>query len=72
MNTSVKGPPIEGYGLRDTDVAKFAGLNVWTVRRWRVEGRGPRFRRVGGSIRYSMADLLAWWDSLPAGGAGAR
>lgn len=34
-----------------------------TWRRWRVEGRGPRFRRLEGKVLYRVADLDTWIDS---------
>lgn len=31
-----------------------------TLERWRVEGRGPSFRKLGRRVVYSRDDLLAW------------
>jgi len=31
-----------------------------TLERWRAEGGGPRFLRIGRHIRYSQADILAF------------
>jgi hypothetical protein len=31
-----------------------------TLRRWRMEGRGPRWLKVGGRIRYRWADVERW------------
>jgi len=46
--------------LRETEVAKRLGLAPATLRKWRWEGRGPSFVRVGGAIRYDPADLRAF------------
>ncbi len=31
-----------------------------TLERMRVEGRGPRFVKIGRSVRYRQSDLLTW------------
>ena len=33
------------------------GLSVRTLERWRVEGRGPRYVRIGGRVMYDPRDL---------------
>jgi predicted DNA-binding transcriptional regulator AlpA len=55
--------------LTDRDAAVITGMKVSTLRKWRMFGRGPRFRRLGRSIRYSVADIRAWLDSRPMGGS---
>jgi hypothetical protein len=32
-------------------------LQIATLQRWRWAGRGPRFLKIGGAIRYDSADL---------------
>jgi predicted DNA-binding transcriptional regulator AlpA len=39
------------------------GLAVQTLARWRVEGGGPPFLKLGGSVRYDLSDLDAWLDA---------
>lgn len=41
----------------DKIAAAILGVQVQTVRRWRWAGTGPRYRRIGGSVRYLVADL---------------
>jgi hypothetical protein len=56
--------------LTDNEVAKYFGVSVASCRRWRLKGIGPKWRRVGeGSIRYAIADVEAYANSLPSGGA---
>lgn len=43
--------------------AAFLGVAVSTLARWRVEGRGPRWSKLGSSVRYDVADLHAWVDA---------
>ena len=31
-----------------------------TLERWRAQGRGPAWTTLGGSIRYRLADVLAY------------
>ena len=57
------------HNLNDVEVAEYLGVSVSSVRRWRLNGGGPRWVRVGGgSIRYPFADLEAYLASLPSGG----
>ncbi|MHB1045787.1 MAG: helix-turn-helix transcriptional regulator [Thermoanaerobaculia bacterium] len=41
-----------------------------TLSKWRLEGRGPKFRRRGhptrGRVVYLREDVLAWLQGLPA------
>jgi len=40
--------------------ALLGGLSVRTLERWRLEGCGPRFVRVGRRVMYRPADLGAF------------
>ena len=46
--------------LTDKDVASMLNLSVSTVRKWRLIGSGPRYVKLGGSVRYFPADLNEW------------
>lgn len=54
--------------LSTTDAARFLGTDATgcplispkTIERWRVEGRGPAFRKLGRRVMYTRDDLLAW------------
>jgi len=48
--------------LTSDEAALLLGVPVATLRTWRSRrrGYGPRAVQVGGSIRYRLADLLAW------------
>jgi excisionase family DNA binding protein len=52
----------------DIEVAEYLAVSVSTVRRWRLTGGGPRWIRIGGSIRYPFTDLEAYVAGLPSGG----
>jgi predicted DNA-binding transcriptional regulator AlpA len=64
-------------GLHDKNVdeqaaAEYLGLSVATLRRWRVLGRGPRYRKLGSLVRYSVTDLERWVSERPSGGESPR
>lgn len=44
-------------------------ISVPTLARWAVEGKGPRFRKAGSRCLYLREDVLAWLESLSAGGS---
>ncbi len=46
--------------LTETEAAALLGLKVATLRRWRWAGKGPRFLKIGGAVRYDPADLEAF------------
>jgi len=47
--------------LRTNDAAKYLGVSVSTMERRRLDGTGPKFRRLGARIvTYAIADLDAW------------
>jgi len=54
--------------LTDVQVAQYLNVSISTVRRWRLTGGGPRWVRIGGSVRYPFSDLEAYLCSLPSGG----
>ncbi|QOC24796.1 helix-turn-helix domain-containing protein [Microbacterium hominis] len=70
VSTHVGSPELPEVASRG-QVSEFTGLSVPTLARWAAEGKGPRFRRAGGRVLYRRADVIAWLDSLDAGGEGA-
>ena len=49
--------------LKEGEAAKILNLEVATLRRWRWSGCGPRFLKLGGAVRYDMADLEAFIEA---------
>ena len=37
--------------------ARFLKMKTATLSQWRWLGKGPRFRKIGGAVRYAMSDL---------------
>ena len=60
--------PLRKQMLTDVEVADHLSVSISTVRRWRLKGGGPRWIRIGSSIRYDSADLRAYILGLPGGG----
>lgn len=46
--------------IDDKIVSRLLGIKRRTVQRWRQIGKGPVFSKYEGSVRYRMADVLAW------------
>lgn len=57
--------------LTEEDVAKQLHISVASLRRWRLERRGPQFIKVGSLVRYRPEELEAWLAALPTGGTTA-
>ena len=54
--------------LDEHAAAKFYAISVATLRRWRWLHTGPRFYKLGASVRYRLADLEAYLHRTPTGG----
>lgn len=54
--------------LNEHDVARVTGLSVASVRRWRLLRLGPRYLKLGSSVRYRAADVTYWIQNRPSGG----
>ena len=50
------------HALTTEQAAAYLGLSPNTLHRWRWSGHGPRYRKLGRSVRYMRADLDAWTD----------
>jgi len=48
--------------------ASYLGVKVETLRTWRKRSRGPRYRKLGRCVRYSVADLVTFVEAAPTGG----
>jgi predicted DNA-binding transcriptional regulator AlpA len=53
----------------DRAVAQFYNVSTSKIRRWRREGKGPKWVRIGGAIRYNPLDVKDFLESLPSGGS---
>lgn len=49
--------------LTPVQLAEKLNIKVATLARWRYLGRGPRFCKVGGAVRYLPGDVDAWLEA---------
>jgi excisionase family DNA binding protein len=57
------------FTLLTEEVAKQLRVSVASLRRWRLERRGPLFIKVGSLVRYRLEEVEVWLAALPTGGA---
>ena len=60
--------PAVGPLLGEDEVASTFRLSVAAIRRWRLQGKGPRYIKVGAAVRYRLDDIRAWLETRPSGG----
>lgn len=46
--------------LTAKQVAERLQLSIWTLRNWRRDRKGPKYLRLGRSVRYRLEDIIAW------------
>ena len=49
--------------LKTSDLVARWQISARTLERWRIAGTGPAWARLGDSVRYHRADVLAWEDA---------
>jgi len=54
--------------LDEKQLASALNISVASARRWRLLREGPRFLKIGASVRYRPEDVDAWLKSRPSGG----
>jgi excisionase family DNA binding protein len=47
----------------ERDAAERLGVSVRTLQKWRLQGDGPRFVKLGHAVRYDGQDLEAYIES---------
>lgn len=43
--------------------ANVLAIKVSTLRKWRVEGKGPAFLKIGAAVRYMPSDIADFIDA---------
>jgi excisionase family DNA binding protein len=69
--TEAENSPISAL-LTETEVSNVLRVSLATLRKWRVDKRGPRFIKIGSLVRYQLEDLREWLSSLPTGGIASQ
>ena len=49
--------------LNQTEAGSLLGLSVRTLERFRWDGRGPKYLKLGRRVVYAREDLTAWAES---------
>lgn len=49
-------------------VSTYLGVPEGTLKKWRAEGKGPMWRRVGRHVRYVWEDVDCWLATQAEGG----
>ncbi|RVT73056.1 DNA-binding protein [Agrobacterium sp. CNPSo 2736] len=49
--------------VRTIEAARLLGLSSRTLEKHRCDGTGPIYRKLGGRVVYTVADLQAWIDA---------
>ena len=49
--------------VSESELARRVSVSIAALRKWRREGTGPRFLKLGRLVRYLLSDVDAWLDS---------
>jgi predicted DNA-binding transcriptional regulator AlpA len=49
--------------LKSAEVEEIYGISASTLANWRSKRRGPKYHKVGGSVRYKVEDLDKFMES---------
>src|SRR5207237_8740678 len=57
--------------LTECEVSERTQISLATLRRWRLENRGPKYYKFGSLVRYGEEELTRWEQTQPTGGENA-
>ena len=49
--------------ITEKEAAHFLSVSLRTIQNWRFRNRGPKYKKLGRLVRYSVADLSAYAES---------
>lgn len=49
--------------LTNTETAELLGLKPNSLEIWRLQGKGPKYRKIGRLVRYVESDVLEWLNA---------
>jgi len=52
----------ETFALTESEAARQLGISISGLRKWRRNGSGPKFVRLGRLVRYRANDVKSWLD----------
>jgi predicted DNA-binding transcriptional regulator AlpA len=56
--------------LSERQLAAILSVSVKSLQGWRLRGRGPAWKKLGGNVRYPLLEFQAWVQAQPGGGGG--
>jgi len=54
--------------FNEYQLAELTRMSVASIRRWRLLRQGPKYVKLGASVRYRPEDVSEWLAALPSGG----
>lgn len=60
MTTTTQNQPAIRQLLNNDATADLIGASRRTLPVWRVQGKGPKFIKIGKLVRYELAEIEAW------------
>lgn len=48
--------------INEKEAGEFLGISHRTLQKWRGKGDGPKYNKIGRSVKYKIADLIKWRD----------
>ncbi len=64
-------PTSEDYWLTRLEVGDRIKVPAKTLAIWGSQGRGPRYHKFVGHVRYRLSDVIAWENAQTTGGSAA-
>lgn len=46
--------------MNEREVAQYMRISVAAIRRWRLFKKGPKYLKIGSSVRYRKEDIESW------------
>lgn len=63
MTTTTQNQPAVRQLLNNDEAADELGISRRTLPVWRVQGKGPKFIKIGKLVRYERSELDAWMQA---------
>jgi hypothetical protein len=58
--------------LDEKELSGLLRVSRGTLRAWRCQSKGPRYRKIGQLVRYSPQDVREWLFRQPTGGSSLK
>lgn len=61
---AIRPPSPQKLTLSEADLASRWGMSPKTLQRWRMEGRGPHYLKMGKRVNYSLNAVIAFENCI--------